>query len=84
MKSVVVFQALSKFGMFTFVVSYRICFIVFWQNWQKVMVILWHRIEGGKRNLENHVQNGICLPHALLLQYRLFFVFVFVVFQDKL
>ena len=29
MKPVVVFQPLSKFGMFSFVVSYTICFIVF-------------------------------------------------------
>ena len=28
-KPVVVFQPLSKFGMLIFVVSYRICFIVF-------------------------------------------------------
>ena len=38
-------------------------------------LILWHRVEGGDRNLENHVQSGSSMPHVLLFQFRFFFSF---------
>ena len=39
--------------------------------------ILWHRVEGGNRNLENHVQSGPWMPHVFLLQFRFFFLWYF-------
>ena len=43
-------------------------------NFGNLVELLWHRVEGGNRNLENHVQNGPWMPHVLLLQFRFLFV----------
>ena len=56
MKAVVLFQSLSKFGMFTFVVSYAVCFIVFFSltgGGNKIVgfLVRWQKVENFKEIL---------------------------------
>ena len=41
-------------------------------NFGNLLELLRDRIEGGNRNLQNHVQITPRMPHILLLQFRFF------------